>query len=192
MSTLVYLPARKRPLKHSEYLFGWRIYKAVYLESHPDEVHAMLQYKNDVCNLASQVWIGLDMTRNSGKGKKYIIILRMSWDLIWTECFIQLESVLFVPHRIVSPHRIFNPHIHNLFAPHSTSLRQFCQDLVIKQWQGKAMGNLQCTYPRVSAINTTQKGKGACLTHNVDIITPASNVLNHTQLKTVLRKVRRR
>ncbi len=29
--TLVYLPARKRPLTHSEYSFGWRMYKAVYL-----------------------------------------------------------------------------------------------------------------------------------------------------------------
>ncbi len=87
-----------------------------------------------------------------------------------------------------SPHRIFDPHIHNLFVPHSVSLRQFSQDLVIKQGQGKAMGNLQCTYPRVSAINTTQKDKGACLTNNVDIITPASNVLNHTPLITVLRK----
>ncbi len=56
--TLAYLPARKRPLTYNEYSFGWRIYKAVYLESHPDEVHAMLQYENDVFNLASQ---GLDL-----------------------------------------------------------------------------------------------------------------------------------
>ncbi len=52
--TLVYIPASKKPLTHSEYTFGWRLYKAVYLESHPNEVHAMLQYENDVCNLASQ------------------------------------------------------------------------------------------------------------------------------------------
>ncbi len=67
VSTLVYLPARKRPLTHSEYSFGWRIYKAVYLESHPDEVDAMLQYENDVCNLAGQ---GLDWARYDEEFRK--------------------------------------------------------------------------------------------------------------------------
>ncbi len=54
-----------------------------------------------------------------------------------------LGLVLFILHRIFSPHRIFDPRIHNLFVPHSAFLRQFSQDLVIKQRQGKAIGNLQ-------------------------------------------------
>ncbi len=52
--TLVYLPAKKKALTLSEYSFGWRTYKAVYLSAFPTEVLTMLTFENDICNLARQ------------------------------------------------------------------------------------------------------------------------------------------
>ncbi len=66
-SILVYLPNKKKPLSHPEYSNGWRMYKAVYLQAHPEEVNAMLTFENDVCNLAIQ---GLDWLRYDEEFKR--------------------------------------------------------------------------------------------------------------------------
>ncbi len=52
--TLVYLPEKKMALTLSEYSFGLRIYKEVYLSAFPTEGLAMLTFENDICNLARQ------------------------------------------------------------------------------------------------------------------------------------------
>ncbi len=53
-----------KPLSHPEYSYGWRMYKAVYLQAHPAEVNAMLRFENDVCNLD---WLRYDEEFRRGK-----------------------------------------------------------------------------------------------------------------------------
>ncbi len=67
--SLVYMPTKKKTLSHSEYSYGWRMYKSVYLESHPNEVHGMLAFENDICNFARQGldWIRYDEAFSKGK-----------------------------------------------------------------------------------------------------------------------------
>ncbi len=50
--SLVYMPSKKKTLSHSEYSYGWLMYKSVYLESHPNEVNGMLAFENNICNFA--------------------------------------------------------------------------------------------------------------------------------------------
>ncbi len=64
---LVYFPNKKKPL--SEYSYGWRMYKAVYLQAHPGEVNAMPTFENYVCNIAIQglYWLRYDEEFRRGK-----------------------------------------------------------------------------------------------------------------------------